>query len=119
MREKYVDVDVFEEISSFSRRISSFSVSISRMTWSFSQFTFRPNSIFPSIFWSTSLSASYVPLRNSLMSFSVRKTVPKLIGRTVKSFMTTSLTCSWASAFSRVGSKTIRGQFDTTAPNSL
>ena len=40
------------------------------------------------------------------MSFSVLKTVPKLIGTGVKplSIITTSLTCSCASAFSRVGS---------------
>jgi hypothetical protein len=39
------------------------------------------------------------------MSSSVRKTVPKLIGMMVWLFITVSMTCSWASAFSRVGSK--------------
>ena len=41
----------------------------------------------------------------SRMSSSVRKTVPKLMGMMVCVFITVSMTCSWARAFSRVGSK--------------
>ena len=41
----------------------------------------------------------------SRISSSVRNTVPKLMGMMVCVFITVSITCSWARAFSRVGSK--------------
>ena len=53
-----------------------------------------------------------------MMSSSVLNTVPKDIGMTVCFCMTVSLTRWCASTFSRVGSCTTMGVFDTTAQMS-
>ena len=54
----------------------------------------------------------------SRISSSVRNTVPKLMGMMVWAFITVSMTCSWARAFSRVGSKMKTGVRLTTAAMS-
>ena len=53
------------------------------------------------------------------MSSRVLNTVPNDIGMTVWSRITVSLTRSWASTFSRVGSSTSMGVSETTAAMSL